>query len=91
MRKDNQKSIAKQAAEFDIDFPILVDEEQTVGEALRFERTADTFVINPESWKIEYRGSLDDRLGYETQKIAADNHYVADALDAVLADKMSDG
>ena len=85
--QDSQKSIAKEAAEFKIDFPILVDAEQKVGEALHFERTADTFVINTKDWTIAYRGALDDRLGYETQKFESNHHYVADALDAVMADK----
>ena len=83
--QDNQKRIAKEAAEFKIDFPILVDADQQVGEALHFERTADVFVINTNNWQIEYRGALDDRLGYETQKVAATKNYVADAIDAVLA------
>ena len=85
--QDNQKSIAKEANEFKINFPILVDDEQAVGVALRFERTADAFVINPKNWMLEYRGALDDRLGYETQKFEAANNYVADALTAVLASK----
>lgn len=83
--QDNQKSIAKEAAEFKINFPILVDDEQAVGVALKFERTADTFIINPKTWTLEYRGALDDRLDYETQKFSAANNYVADALTSVLA------
>ena len=85
--QDNQKNIAREAAEFKIDFPILVDEDQKVGEALRFERTADTFVIDTKNWTIAYRGALDDRLGYETQKLTASHNYVADALDSVLSGK----
>lgn len=85
--QDTRASIAKEAAEFEIDFPILVDDSQLVGESLAIERTADTFVINPKTWTIGYRGTLDDRLGYETQKVKASNNYVADALDAVLTGK----
>lgn len=85
--QDNRKSIAKEAEEFGIDFPILVDDTQIIGESLKIERTADTYVIDPQSWKIMYRGSLDDRLGYETQKKKAANNYVADALDELLAGK----
>lgn len=83
--QDNRHSIAKEAEEFGIDFPILVDDTQIIGESLRIERTADTFIIDPLTWEILYRGALDDRLGYETQKVKAANNYVADALDAVLA------
>ncbi|MEX1032961.1 MAG: redoxin domain-containing protein [Cellvibrionaceae bacterium] len=83
--QDNRKSIAKEAKEFDIDVPILVDDTQIVAESLGVERTADTFIVDPDNWKIVYRGALDDRLGYETQKFEASEHYVADALDAMLA------
>lgn len=83
--QDDQKRIAKEATEFKINFPILVDAEQSVGEKLRFERTADVFVINPRNWRIEYRGALDDRLGYETQKFSATKNYVADAMASLLA------
>ena len=85
--QDNRKSIAKEAEEFSIEFPILVDETQLIGESLGIERTADAYVIDPSTWKIKYRGALDDRLGYETQKVAAKHNYVADALDAVLNNK----
>lgn len=85
--QDNRESIAKEAKEFGIEVPILVDETQLIAESLGVERTADTYIIDPDTWKVVYRGSLDDRLGYETQKMKADKHYVADALDAVLADK----
>ena len=85
--QDNQVRIANEATEFKIDFPILVDEEQKIGGALRFERTADSFVINPKDWTIAYRGALDDRLGYENQKVSAKDRYVANALDAIIANK----
>lgn len=85
--QDTRESIAKEAKEFGYDVPILVDETQLIAESLGVERTADAFVIDPETWEIVYRGSLDDRLGYETQKMEASDNYVADALDAVLADE----
>ncbi len=85
--QDTRTSIAKEAKEFDIDFPILVDETQLIGESLGIERTADAYVVDPKTWKVVYRGSLDDRLGYETQKFEASENYVADALDSILESK----
>ncbi|GAB1265764.1 hypothetical protein NBRC116493_01660 [Aurantivibrio infirmus] len=85
--QDNLKSIAKESSEFDIDFPILIDETQAIAKALGVERTADAYVIDTSDWTIKYRGALDDRLGYETQKQQAAHDYVADALDALLAGK----
>jgi hypothetical protein len=47
-------------------------------------RTSEVFVIEPKSWKVAYRGPMDDRLSYERQR-PAQHHYLTDALDAVVA------
>ena len=83
--QDNRQSIAAEAQEYGYDIPILVDETQLVAESLGVDRTAEVYIINPESREILYQGPVDDRLGYETQKPEAKNHYLRDALDAVLA------
>jgi hypothetical protein len=82
--QDKRELVAKEASEFKIDFPILVDETQRVGEALGVVRTSEVFVIEPKSWKLAYRGPMDDRLSYERQR-PAKHHYLTDALDAVVA------
>ncbi len=83
--QDDAESIRAEAVEWGIDLPILVDETQQVGESLALTRTAEVLVIDPASWEIAYRGPINDRLSYERQRRAARNHYLADALDAVLA------
>ena len=83
--QDDRDAIAKEAAEFGIDFPILVDDLQLIGESLDLTRTADVFVIDPKTWKLVYRGPIDDRLSYGAQKPVAKKRYLADALDAMLA------
>jgi peroxiredoxin len=82
--QDKPELVAKEAAEFKIDFPILVDESQSVGEALGVVRTSEVFVIEPKHWKLAYRGPMDDRLSYERQRPAR-HHYLTDALDALVA------
>jgi peroxiredoxin len=82
--QDKRDLVAKEADEFKIDFPILVDDKQHVGEALGVVRTSEVFVIEPKSWKVAYRGPMDDRLSYERQR-PAQHHYLTDALDAVVA------
>jgi peroxiredoxin len=82
--QDKRELVAKEAAEFKIDFPILVDETQRVGEALGVVRTSEVFVIEPKNWQLAYRGPMDDRLSYERQR-PAKNHYLTDALDALVA------
>ncbi|HEY0684151.1 MAG TPA: redoxin domain-containing protein [Steroidobacter sp.] len=84
--QDTRELVAKEAADFKIDFPILLDESQLIGEALGVVRTSEVFVIEPKGWKLKYRGPMDDRLSYERQR-PAKHHYLTDALDAVLAGK----
>ena len=84
--QDTRESIAKEADEWAIPYPILVDETQLVGESLGLERTAEVIVIDPSDWRIVYRGAANDRLSYERQKAEAEHHYLRDALEAVLAD-----
>lgn len=84
--QDTRELTAKEAAEFKIDFPIMLDESQLVGEALGVVRTSEVFVIDPKGWKLAYRGPMDDRLSYERQR-PAKHHYLTDALDEMLAGK----
>jgi peroxiredoxin len=84
--QDKPELVAKEAQEFKIAFPILIDQSQLVGEALGVVRTSEVFVIDPQSWKLVYRGPMDDRLSYERQR-PAKHHYLSDALDAVVAGK----
>ena len=83
--QDDRESIAEEAEEWGIDLPILIDETQDVGEALLLTRTAEAFVIDARSRSIAYRGPINDRLVYERQREKANNHYVVDAITAVLA------
>ena len=82
--QDKRELVAKEADEFKIAFPILVDEKQEVGEALGVVRTSEVFVIEPKTWKLAYRGPMDDRLSYERQR-PTQHHYLTDALDALVA------
>ena len=82
--QDRTETIRAEAEEFGIDFPILVDETQEVGTSLALTRTAEVLVLDPMR-HIAYRGPINDRLSYERQRAAAQHHYLADALDAVLA------
>ena len=83
--QDDRASVLKEAEEFGIDFPILVDAGQWVGASLGVNRTGEALVVSPSDWQIVYRGSVDDRLGYGTQKEGATHHPLADALRQVVA------
>ena len=83
--QDGRASIAAEAAEWGIPYPVLVDETQLVAESLNLTRTAEVLVIDPDGWRIAYRGPVNDRLAYERQKETASEHYARDALDALIA------
>ena len=83
--QDNRDTIASEAEEFDIDFPILVDSAQLVGMGLELTRTAEVLVVDTEDWSLAYRGPINDRFEYERQRATADVDYAEDAINAVLA------
>ena len=83
--QDDEAAIRAEAQEWGIDLPVLVDATQAVGEALGFTRTAEALVIDTQSRSLAYRGPINDRLVYERQRSEADNHYVVDAVESVLA------
>ncbi len=84
---DDQASIVEEAKEFGIDLPVLMDQAQLVARSLNTTRTAEAIAINTKDWKIFYRGAIDDRLGYGTQKVKPPKSFLADALDNFLAGK----
>ena len=88
--QDTRASVAAEADAFGIDFPILIDETQLIAESLNITRTAEAIVIDPNAWRMIYRGPIDDRLGYETQKKEAQQHYLRDVLTAYLNDEPVD-
>jgi peroxiredoxin len=84
---DKREAIVAEAAAYGYNLPILMDSNQLVGEQLGVTRTAEVIVIDPKTWKIVYRGPIDDKVTYERQKAAADHTWAKDALDAQLAGK----
>ena len=83
--QDTRSSISEEALAYDINTPILVDEDQLVAEMLDIDITAETFVIDPEDWSLIYRGPIDDQLGYGADKGEAKEQYLKEVLDAKLA------
>jgi len=58
--KQDRESIVAEAKEYDIEFPILKDKTQLASEALQIHRTGEVFVLDPETWSIAYRGTVDN-------------------------------
>lgn len=83
--QDDLPRIAREAEEFGIDFPIMKDADQHLAKTLGVERTAEVFVVDMETLKVVFRGPINDQLGYETQRNEANEEYLKDALDTLLA------
>ncbi|MEM7387887.1 MAG: redoxin family protein, partial [Verrucomicrobiota bacterium] len=84
--QDEREEIIAEAAEFENDFPILIDESQLVAEMMGLERTAETFLITADK-SVAYRGAIDDRLDYQTEKPEATESYLEEAIKALAAGK----
>jgi hypothetical protein len=87
--QDSRADVVEEAKEFNFGVPVLMDANQLVGEQLGVTRTGEFFVIDPKTWKVVYRGPLDDRLDFGTQKASATHTWAADAIDATLAGRQA--
>jgi Peroxiredoxin len=83
--QDSREAILKEATEYNFGIPVLLDSNQLVGEQLGVTRTGEFFVIDPKTWKVVYRGPLDDRRDYGVQKAVATHNWAADAIEATIA------
>lgn len=83
--QDDIPRINKEAEEFKITFPILKDADQSVARSMGVERTAEVFIIDPRTREIHFRGPINDQLGYETQRLNINHHYLRDALNTIMA------
>ena len=73
------------AQDSDITMPILMDDTQLVALELGLTRAAEVVIINPLAKTVVYRGALNDRFSEGSRARRAKQHYVADALEAMLA------
>ena len=64
---------------------VVLDRAQLVIHPLAITRTGEALVIDTATWTVRWRGPVDDRLGYGSQKPVASRHFLADAITAVLA------
>lgn len=55
---DSRDAAAEEAKAQGISIPILMDEQQLVGEQLGVSREGEVFVINPKTWTVAYRGPI---------------------------------
>ena len=87
--EDSFALMVKKAKKEKFKFPYLYDDTQAVAKQFDADKTPHAFVIWKENgeWVVKYDGAIDDN-GAEPQKVQ--NPYVANAVDALLANKEVD-
>ena len=55
-QKDRMEAIQAETAKTGLKIPVLVDDNQIVGESLGVTRSGEAFVIDPKSWQVVYHG-----------------------------------
>jgi thiol-disulfide isomerase/thioredoxin len=78
---DDNMMVDMEAKEFGVEMPILMDHNQTFANALKVRRSAETFVVNPKTHEIIYRGKADDRFDYGLKRPNPKHFWVAEILD----------
>jgi peroxiredoxin len=81
---DSEAAIREFAEASVLGFPILRDQGNVVSDLALVERTPEVLVLDGRA-RIHYRGAIDDQYGQGTRKAEASQHFLTDALDAILA------
>jgi len=82
--EDTRETIIEEAKNYNFEYPILLDPSQVVANSLGITRSAEAVVIDPNGWKIVYRGAVSDRLDYGADKQVARNNYLEDVLNQII-------
>jgi len=83
--QDSVDAIIAEEVEFGFAVPILKDADQQVAKSLGVTRTAEVFVLRPNTGEVVYRGPINDKLGYETQRVNTTEEYLTDAINTIIA------
>lgn len=81
---DNAEAVAKHVEEFNVEFPVLVDEWQVVADIFGARRTPEAFVLDRRR-NIRYVGRIDDRFGYTYKRATARRNDLEEALKELIA------
>jgi mono/diheme cytochrome c family protein len=82
---DDRAAVAKEATDLGTTLPVLLDPAQLIARDLGITRTGEALVITTRDWKIVWRGPVDDRLDYGTQKPSATRNFLDEAITAAAA------
>jgi peroxiredoxin len=83
--RNSRSALQREAARLGTDMPILKDEHQLVVESLGIRRIGEALVIDTRTWRIVYRGPVDNRMQADRPSAEARQPVLHDAVEAVLA------
>lgn len=81
---DTSEAIAAECKEYAATAPVLRDTHRALAYALGFKRSAESFVLDPKTWNVVYRGMADDRFDYGLQRMSPSKFWLRDALEAMV-------
>lgn len=84
--QDSADEVAAFVSEYRLTFPVLMDHGSRIADAFDAKRTPEVFVIDP-SKTVRYRGPIDDQGRVGFVRLKADQSYLADAIEQLLAGK----
>jgi peroxiredoxin/mono/diheme cytochrome c family protein len=85
-QQDSLAKLTKYARDSKIDFPLLKDLGNRVADQFGATRTPEVFVLDTHR-AVCYHGAVDDQYSVGVTRAKAETHYLADALDELLAGK----
>lgn len=65
---------------------VLLDDKQLIADLLEARVLSETFLLDA-NYEVKYRGRIDDQYGVGQRKPEVGKHFLADAIEAVLAGK----
>ena len=78
-------AVGKEGEELGLaELPVLLDSKQALAQSFDVQRTAETIIIDAQTWSIVYRGALDDQLAEGAEKPQPTVRYAELAIGAVL-------
>jgi peroxiredoxin/mono/diheme cytochrome c family protein len=83
---ETAEQVAEHAKKFGVTFSVLKDPGNLVADLNLVERTSEVLVIDGRA-RLGYRGAIDDQYAIGARKEAPAHTYLADALDALIADQ----
>ncbi len=83
---DTQESVSRHVEEFQIPFPVVLDERQETIGLFGAKRMAEAFLLDYRG-TIRYHGRIDDRFGYDYKRAEPQRFDLREALDELLQGK----